>query len=280
MPALSVVITTFNNDDTLAACLRSVAFADECLVLDSFSTDRTLEIATAHGCRIEQHRFLGYGKQKQLAVDQASNDWILLLDADECLTPALADEIVHLLQTEPAATGYVIPRCEQVFWKMSSPRVRTNKYLRLWDRRHGRLSTMPIHAAPEVSGRVDSLTAAFLHFGELDIHIKVDKVNAYSTGLVKDKVDRGKRANPWVMIVYPPWYFFRSYVLKRGFFDGWAGFIASVVMAFYAFMKYAKLYEHERIQQLGDSLMPENAPRNRRRSSTAEPESVVDSESD
>lgn len=276
MPALSVVITTFNNADTLAACLASVGFADERLVLDSFSTDATVDIAREYGSEIHQHRFLGYGKQKQLAVNLAAHDWVLLLDADECLSPELGEEIQAVLRTTPTVNGFAIPRREQVFWKMSSPGVRLNKYLRLWDRRQGGLSTMPIHAAPQVSGEVGILTNPFFHYGELDIHVKVDKVNAYSTGLVKDKVARGRSANPWIMLVYPAWYFFRSFILKRGFLDGWAGFIASTVMAFYAFMKYAKLYEHVQIERFEDSLLPPGAPRGRRRSSTAEPESKSD----
>ena len=236
MPALSVVITTFNNADTLAACLCSVGFADERLVLDSFSTDDTVSIAEATNCVVHQHEFLGYGKQKQLAVDLAANDWVLLLDADEVVSPELMLEIQTLMQSTPAANGYTIPRREQVFWKMNSPGVRWNKYLRLWNRQYGRLSTMPVHAAPEVDEPVTPLEHPFFHFGELDIHVKVDKVNAYSTGLVADKIARGKRPSPWILLLYPPWYFVRSYVFKRGFRDGWAGFISSVVNAFYVFL--------------------------------------------
>ena len=125
-------------------------------------------------------------------------------------------------------------------------------------------SEMPVHAAPEVDGPVRPLRAPFFHFGEKDIHTKVDKVNAYSTGLVRDKVARGRRGSPWAMVIYPPWFFFRSYVLKRGFRDGWAGFIASVVMGFYAFLKYAKVYEHFRFEAHGERLMPTGAPRQQR----------------
>ena len=270
MPALSVIVTTYNNADTLAACLASVAWADERLVLDSFSTDDTVDIARRYGCRVHQHRFLGYGRQKQLASELAHHDWVLLLDADEMVSQSLAQEVQTLLRTEPEAAGYTMARCEQVFWKMSASGVRWNHYLRLWDRREGRLGSMPIHAAPQVDGAVGRLYAPFFHFGENDIHVKVDKVNAYSTGLVRDKLDKGVRANPLIMIVYPPWYFFRSFVLKRGFMDGWAGFIASVVMAFYAFMKYAKLYEYAQFERHGDSLLPDNAPQGRKRSGTAE----------
>jgi len=119
---------------------------------------------------------------------------------------------------------------------------------------------MPVHAAPEVSGPTGRLKAPFFHFGEVDIHTKVDKVNAYSTGLVADKVAKGKRSNPWKMLVYPPLFFLRLYLFKRNFLNGWAGLISSIVGAFYAFLKYAKLFEYRQQQRLGTSRLPENAP--------------------
>lgn len=246
MEKVSVFITTYNNADTLDRCLSSVAWADEIVLLDSFSKDDTLDIANRYGCRIQQHEFLGYGKQKQMALEHTLNNWVLLLDADEMLSPELQKEIQALLEAGPRAAGYALPRREQVFWRMNHPGVRLNYHLRLFDKRRGRVSDMPVHAAPKVDGKVERLTHPFFHFGERDIHEKVDKINAYSTGLVADKLARGRRANPFILLIYPPWVFFRSYVLKRAFLDGWAGFIASVVMSFYAFLRYAKLYERQR----------------------------------
>lgn len=246
MEKLSAFVTTYNNADTLDKCLSSVDWTDEIVVLDSFSTDETLAIARRHGCKIQQHEFLGYGKQKQMALEQTSNNWVLLLDADEMLSPQLQGEIQSLLETGPRADGYGLRRREQVFWRMNHPGVRLNYHLRLFDKRRGRISDMPVHAAPKVEGKVGRLNHCFFHFGERDIHEKVAKVNAYSTGLVADKLAKGRSANPLILIFYPPWVFFRSFVLKRAFLDGWAGFIASVVMSFYAFLRYAKLYEHGR----------------------------------
>ena len=260
VPKLSVFVTTFNNAETLDACLDGVAFADEIVVLDSFSTDETLEIAARHGAQIHQHRFLGYGPQKQMALEHTTHDWVLLLDADEVVSPELGEEIRELLQAQPAAVGYELARREQVFWKMSAPGVRWNFYLRLFDKRHGSVSDMPIHAAPKVSGRVERLKHCFWHFGERSIHIKVDKINHYSSGLVEDKIAKGKHANPLTLIFYPPFVFVRSYIFKRSFLDGWAGFIASVVMAFYAFLRYAKLFEHQMVQKHGADLLPDSGP--------------------
>jgi glycosyltransferase involved in cell wall biosynthesis len=260
MEKLSAFVTTYNNARTLAACLESVKWADEIVVLDSFSTDQTLDIARAYGCVIYQEPFKGYGPQKQSALEKTTHRWVLLLDADEMLSPASQQEIRALLAAGPTADGYTLPRQEQLFWRMSDPRVRMNHFLRLFDKTRGRISDMPIHAAPVVNGRVERLRHPFYHFGETSLHVKVDKVNHYSTGLVTDKQAKGRRANPWIMVVYPPLAFLKNYVFKRNFLNGWAGFMASTTMAFYAFMKYAKLYEAQQFAHHGSRLMPEGAP--------------------
>jgi glycosyltransferase involved in cell wall biosynthesis len=246
MQPLSAFVTTFNNAETLDACLKSVDFADEIVLLDSFSDDATLDIARAHGCRIFQQEFRGYGPQKQDALEHTAHRWVLLMDADEVLTDKARSRIREVLSENPSVAGYSLPRVEQMFWQTASSRTRMNHYLRLFDKTRGHVSDMPIHAAPEVDGPVEKLDAPFIHYGEPDIHTKVSKVNAYSTGLVADKQAKGRSPNPWIMVVYPPLFFIRIYFLKRNFVNGWAGFIASVVSAFYAFLKYAKLYEASR----------------------------------
>ena len=117
----SAVVTTFNNAETLRSCLESVRLADEIVVLDSFSTDQTCEIAAEYSARCIKHEFLGYSRQKQIVIDAASHDWVLLLDADEALTPELQKEIQTLMATGPDADGYAIPRIEQLFWRMTHP---------------------------------------------------------------------------------------------------------------------------------------------------------------
>lgn len=273
MPRLSAFITTFNNARTLPACLDSVAWADEVVVLDSYSTDETVAIARSRGCRVFQHAFLGYGPQKQMALGHTTHRWVLLLDADEALTGAAQQRIRTLLETDPEADGYAIPRIEQMFWQMASERSRLNYFLRLFDKTRGHVSNMAVHAAPQVDGRVRKLYAPFYHFGEVDIHTKVDKVNAYSSGLVQEKLARGRSASPWKMLLYPPFVFVRLFVFKRNFVNGWAGFIASCTSAFYAFLKYAKLYEHARRERIGNSLLPDVHPA--RRISAHAPEALA-----
>ncbi len=261
MTRLSVVITTYNNADTLRSCLDAVRWADEIVVLDSHSTDATRAIAAEYTDRLPQHHFLGYSAQKQMAIDLAAHHWVLLLDADEVVSPELQKEIQQLMRRGPVADGYTFARSEQLFWRMNHDACRMNHFLRLFDRRRGRMNDVPVHAAPVVDGRVERLEHVCYHFGEKDIDTKVHKLNWYSTGLVADKLRRGIRANPWRCVFDPPLVFFKSFILKSNYRNGWAGFIGSTCMAFYAFLKYAKLYEHMQQQRYGDSLLPAQSPR-------------------
>ena len=260
MEELSACITTFNNQRTLAACLESVKWADEIVVLDSYSSDKTVEIAAAYNSHILQHSFMGYGRQKQMAIDAATHRWVLLLDADEALSPELQEQVRDVMRNGPQTDGYELPRQEQLFWRMISPGTRMNYFLRLFDKTKARMSDMPVHAAPKLQGSIHRLPGLFYHYGETDVHTKVDKINDYSTGLVADKVAKGKVPNPWIMVFYPPLFFLRTFIFKRNFLNGWAGFITSVAGAFYVFLKYAKLYEYHQRRRYGDSLLPEGAP--------------------
>ena len=239
---LSVVVTTYNNAATLARCLASVAFAEERVVLDSGSTDETEAIALAHGARWFVEPFKGYGPQKQSAVAKAAHRWVLLLDADEAVPPDCRAAIERAL-AQPAVAGFRIPRREQVFWRLAHPGVRHARMLRLFDRTRVRFSSDAVHAAPEVDGPAGAIEAPFLHYGEPDIRTKVDKVNAYSSGMVADKDARGYRLVRTRMLLQPPLQFLRSYFVNRKVLSGWAGFIGSVTEAYYVFLKYAKLYE-------------------------------------
>jgi glycosyltransferase involved in cell wall biosynthesis len=229
-------------------------------MLDSASTDGTLDLAKQYGCHVYQTDFLGYGKTKQLAIDKTRNNWVLHLDADEMLSPELKDEIRGLLESGPPAAGYLIPRLDQLFWEMNDPRARLNSQLKLFDKRRGRMGDMAVHADPEVDGRVEKLKGVFYHFSEVDIHTKVQKINGYSTGLVADKLAKGQRPSPWKLVYYPPLVFLQLFFFQRNFLNGWAGFIGSVIGAFYAFLRYAKLYEHYRFEEPWTSRLPAGAP--------------------
>jgi len=243
---LSAVVTTFNNAATLERCLASIAFADDLVVLDSGSSDATMEIAAKYKARIFTEPFVDYSAQKQSAIDKAKHDWVLLLDADEALTEA-AQPVIQAALEGPREAGFRLPRREQMFWTFQHRGSWTNAHLRLFDRRHGGMNHVPVHAAPEVAGKVRTLRRAILlHYGEPDIRTKVDKINAYSSGLVADKLRRRQRFLGLRMLVYPPVFFVRQYFFKRYFLNGWAGFISAATGAFYVFLKYAKVYEAKR----------------------------------
>ena len=243
---LSVVVITFNNADTLERCLATVDWADEIVVLDSGSTDATVEIAKRHRARIAVLPFDDYGPQKQRAIDAASHDWILNLDADEVLSPGTR-EIIEAALVAPAVAGFRLPRRERMFWCVQHPKSWRNRHLRLFDRRRARMNDVPVHAAVEADGPTKTLWRAdFVNDGDTDIAERVDKINRYSSGLVAHKLARRQRFVGPRMVVYPPLFFLRQYFLKRYFLSGWAGFVSSVTGAFYVFLKYAKLYEARR----------------------------------
>jgi glycosyltransferase involved in cell wall biosynthesis len=248
-PPVTAVVTTLDNAATLAACLDSLAFCDELVVLDSGSVDGTEAIARGHRARWFVEPFKGYGAQKQSAIDKASHDWVLLLDADEELASG-ARAAIEAALGDADADGYRLARREWLFWRWPHPLTRPNWHLRLFRRSRGRLNAVPVHAAPEVAGRVRDLDAEFLHHGEASLAVRVDKVNRYSSGLVDYKRANAPRLLGLRMVLYPPLAFLRFYVGQRYFLNGWAGYMAARSMSFYAFLKYAKVLEARR--QAGD----------------------------
>lgn len=250
---LSVVITTYNSAATLDACLASVRWADEIVVLDSGSTDATLAIAAHYGARVSIQPFAGYSAQKQAAIDLASHGWVLLLDSDEAL-PGDAADIVGRVLHAPAHAGYQVWRREWIFWQWQSPRSRLNHYVRLFDRRRARMSAHQVHEEVQVDGSVGVLDLVLDHYGERDIAGRVDKANRYSSLQLADLAGRRSRGLRLRMLTNSIAAFFRYYVLRGHYRSGWAGFIAARIHAFYAFLKYAKLYEATRVTQRGERL--------------------------
>ncbi|WP_426687922.1 glycosyltransferase family 2 protein [Rhodanobacter ginsengiterrae] len=242
---LSVVVTTFNSAATLDACLRGVSWADEIVVLDSGSSDASLAIAAHYGARIHAQPFAGYSAQKQAAIDLASHRWVLLLDSDESLDEAAVAPLQQVLLA-PAHAGYQLWRREWQFWRWQSPRARLNHYVRLFDRQHARMSGHEVHEEVQVDGTVGVLDVVIDHHGEPDIAGRVAKADRYSS---LQLVDLAARRVSWLrlrVVAYPTVAFLRYYLLRGHWRSGWAGFIAARIHAFYAFLKYAKLYEQRR----------------------------------
>jgi glycosyltransferase involved in cell wall biosynthesis len=244
---LTVTVITHNEAEHIAAALQSVSWADEIIVVDSHSTDGTVAIARQYATRIEVRDWAGYGAQKNYAASLASHDWILSVDADERVTPALAKEIRELLAREPDARGYRISR---VTWYLGRWIRCTDWFpdfqLRLYDRRAGRWSERSVHESFELRERPRKLRGELAHYAYRDITHHLSKINQYTTMAAHDWVAHGRRTNALELFVHPPVAFLRNYVLRAGFRAGSAGLVVSVLNSYYVFLKLAKLWEMQR----------------------------------
>lgn len=247
VPKVTATIITLNEAEHIAAAIDSVSWADEIVVVDSGSTDGTLDIARTRGARISARAWTGYVDQKNHAASLASHDWVLSLDADERVTPELAAEIRVLLQSDPPRRGYRVPRVTFHLGRW----IRTTDFYpdyqaRLYDRRAARWRGDLVHESVHVDGGVAYLSGELQHYSFRDLTDHVSRVNHYSTLAARELHDRGRRATPVDLLVHPPAAFLRNYLLRRGFLDGSAGLVISLVNAYSVFLKFAKLWELDR----------------------------------
>ncbi len=243
---LSAVVTCFNNEDTIVDCVNSLGFADEVVVLDSFSSDNTLSLLAELDCTVHQQTFAGYAEQKQHAINCAKHDWVVLLDSDEFFAPEAQQQLVAWMASKPRHDAYQMPRREWVFWQWSHPWVRMNRFVRLFNRNKAQMSESLVHESIKTSGSLGDLQVVIHHKGERSLALKMQKTNTYAQLGAQQKFDRGKRVLLLTVLLYPLWYFFRQYVIKRQLFNGAAGLINALLNSHYAFLKYAKLYELQR----------------------------------
>jgi glycosyltransferase involved in cell wall biosynthesis len=245
---VSVTIITKNEAARLDAALASVAWADEIVVVDAGSTDATADIARRTAARVFVEGWPGFPQQKNRAADLATHDWILSIDADEQVSPALADEIRALLAAGPTVRGYRVPRVTRAFGR--ELRV-TDWYpdwqLRLYDRRAGRWDEMrTVHESVRVAGEVGRLRGELRHDGYRDLSEHLQKIDRYTTLAAEANAAGGRDASLLAIAVHPPLAFLRNYVLRRGFTAGTAGLVVSAMNSWYVFLKLAKLWERRR----------------------------------
>jgi glycosyltransferase involved in cell wall biosynthesis len=238
---ISATIITFNEQSNLPRAIESLRCCDEIVVVDSGSTDRTTEIAANLGARVIESPWLGYARQKNFASEQAQNDWILSIDADEALSEALEAEIWQIKKAGPRFDAYTMPRLAQYLgrWILHSGWYPDRK-VRLFDRRKARWRGEYVHESVYVDGSLGHLEANLLHFtcSSLSEHLK--SMDRYTT-LAAEQLIAEHRVVGWArMVLDPPWTFFKSYVLARGFLDGAEGLAISHMAALYNFLKYAK----------------------------------------
>ncbi len=238
---ISATIITYNEERNLPRAIESLRCADEILVMDSGSNDRTVEIAEKLGARVVERTWPGYANQKNLAAEQAIHDWILSIDADESLSEALEGEIWKLKKNGPQFDAYTMPRLAQYLgrWIHHSGWYPDRK-VRLYHRGKARWEGAYVHESVKVNGRVGHLQSNLLHFtcNSLSEHLRV--MDRYTTLAAEQLLSTGEEVTWGRLVLEPPWTFFQTYVLKLGFLDGVEGLAIANMAALYNFVKYAK----------------------------------------
>ncbi|WP_242926661.1 glycosyltransferase family 2 protein [Pontibacter vulgaris] len=243
MQGVTAIIICKNESQNIAAAIESVLWANEVLIVDSFSTDNTLEIAVKYPVKILQHVFENYSAQRNWATTQAANNWVLMLDADERVTPELSQEILQLLQNTPAHHAYEIFRKNYFMGE----RVRFSGWqndgvVRLFNREHCRYSDKFVHEELVVPGHIGKLKYKIIHYTYKDLAQYLDKWNSYSWLSARDKAARTKNVTLFHLAVKPLVRFLKQYFLKLGILDGKVGFTIAFLAASSVFMRYLKIW--------------------------------------
>jgi glycosyltransferase involved in cell wall biosynthesis len=242
---LSLCVITRDAADCLEACLSSVPFAAERIVVDSGSADDTVEIARRMGARVIEHAWLGFGAQKNHAIAQAAHEWVLCLDADERLSPELAAEIAKLFAHDPpAAAAFAMPRCNRFLGRwLRHGEGYPDWNTRLFDRRRARWTEDPVHEHVVTEGQVVKLRGDLMHASAESLERYLAKQNRYTTLQAAAMHARGERAGVGRMVISPLVRFVRFYLVRLGLLDGLPGLVHIAIGCGNSFMKYAKLRE-------------------------------------
>jgi len=247
--SLSVAMIAMNEEANLPRTLESVRWADEIIVVDSGSKDRTLEIAQSFGAKTSYHAFGGHGEQKNVALDLCACDWILLLDADEVLTPALQDEIRQVLNGESRYGAYWIPRLNLIFGRwMRHGGFYPDRKLRLFRRGSARLGEgVGPHSTPQFEGPKGRLKHDMLHYAYPDLNIYLEHMNRYSSEIAqllhkKGRVSKSIYAFLWNAVANPAATFVYNYFFRLGFLDGREGLLLHLNHSVYIHWKFIKAW--------------------------------------
>jgi len=250
---LSVAIITKNEEENLRLCLQSVTFARQIVVVDSGSTDATLAIAAEFGCEIYREGWLGFGPQKQLAIDKCREPWILVLDADERIPRETAETIKTIITNSAIQeAGFSFPRKNyfQGRW-IKHAGWWPDRIIRLFRKEAGRMTEASVHEAVEVQGLVSPLDTPIEHFTESRLNRILQKIDKYSTLGAEEAFKEGKRSSTGGAFLRAIFTFFQDYFLRGGILDGMPGLTLAVTDSVNKFFKYAKLSELARINRGG-----------------------------
>lgn len=246
---LTVIITCKNEEHNIEAALKSIQWADEIIVVDSFSTDKTVEIAKKYTDKVWQHEYHSPARQKNWAIPQANNEWILLLDADEQATPELKTEVLSIINQPTDFVGYWIPR--RNFFMGQEVKYsgwQNDAVIRLFKRDDCRYDDVQVHEEIETTGKIGRLNEKLLHYTYKDLGHYLEKIRRYTDWSAQDYKAKTPKVRFFHLVIKPLFRFFKHYILKSGFRDGKVGLIISMLSAWTVFLRYVKLYQGEKNQ--------------------------------
>jgi glycosyltransferase involved in cell wall biosynthesis len=243
-PRVSVYMITYNNEETIERALKSVTWANEIVIVDSFSNDRTVEIGRKFTDKLFQRKWPGHRDQYQYAADLTTHEWIMFVDADEEVSPELAEEVRRELGggAEEVKGFFVYRRTFYLGRWIRYGGWYPDGEIRLYRRDKGRWEG-GLHAKVVVNGKVRSLKNQYLHYTYRNISDQIQTIDRYSQIAVEDMLESGEKFSLLKLLLHPPFRFIKEYLFKSGFRDGMPGFIIVVATMFFVFIKYAKLWE-------------------------------------
>jgi (heptosyl)LPS beta-1,4-glucosyltransferase len=243
----SAVVITRNEEPRLSTCLESLTWADEIVIVDAESTDRTVEIARAFTERIVLRPWPGFAAQKNFAADQTRSAWVLSVDADEEVSADLREEIQRVLAEPSPAAGYAIPR-RNIFWNrwVRYGGLYPDWQIRLFQRGRGRFVERAVHESVEVTGEVRRLGSPLIHRSYESVGQFLERAHRYSSLAADDLVRGGARVGPFSLVLRPLGRFLSMYFMRRGFLDGTPGLLLAGLYAYYVFIRSAKVWERTR----------------------------------
>ncbi len=260
MIPLTATVITYNEERNIRACLESIAWVPQIVVLDSGSTDRTVEIAREFTDAVAVTDWPGHVEQKNRAVARAPTDWILSIDADERVTPEMRRAIEEALAAEPAEAGFSVRRKTRYLgrWILHGGWYPDRK-VRIFDRRRAVWGGVNPHDHVEAMGAVRALDADLLHYTYRDIHHHIEVIDSFTDIAAREREAAGRKPRVWRIVAAPPAKFCKMFLLQRGYRDGFAGFVIAFLGAAYVFLKEAKLWERRELHRRG--VEPDALPR-------------------
>ncbi len=246
---ISAAIITLNEEKNIKRCIDSLDFVDEVVVVDSLSSDQTCDIVRSLGAKVIDQKFLGHIEQKQLAVDSCSNDWILSLDADEEVSKELKESILEVINNTPTYDAYEMNRVSFHLGRwIRHGGWYPDRKTRLFNRQKAHWGGYNPHDKVIVDGSIGRLNGDLMHYVFKDLRHNIDTNNSYSSIMAEDLYKSGKKFSYVKLFLKPLGKFLETYIYKKGFLDGMPGFIIAVGAAYSMFLKFAKLWELERVK--------------------------------